>query len=120
MEARWPSTQQFLLDHLRRIVEGVHQFGDPPDDQWFFGFGDDCLVSCKEDIGEDEARIAAIQMFLSLLAIEARDWPSGPTNKKALQLSYESTELSRVFKESTPQECRHRHVATGLCIRDVE
>ena len=90
MEAKWPSTQQFLLDHLRRIVEGVHQFGDPPDDQWFFGFGDDCLVSCKEDIGEDEARIAAIQMFLSLLAIEARDWPSGPTNKKVLQLSYEA------------------------------
>ena len=101
MEERWPTTQQFLLDHLRRIVEGVHRFGNPPDDDWWFGFGDDCLVSRKgpglEELeGEKDVVTAArIQLFLSLLAIEARDQPSGPTNKKGLQVSYE--QLGKIF-----------------------
>ena len=90
MKEGWPTTQQFLLDHLRRIVEGVFQTGDPPDDVWDFGFWDDHLVSGEKEIGGDSARRTAdIQMFLSLLAIEARDRPGGPTNKNGLQLSYE-------------------------------
>ena len=39
MERQWPSTQQMLLDHLRRIVEGVDYatWGDPPNECWYFG-----------------------------------------------------------------------------------
>ena len=98
MEERWPTTQQFLLDHLRRIVEGVDRmsWGNPSDEQWFFGFGDDCLVSYKEseergakDVAQARIHEADIEMFLSLQGVGARDRPSGPINKKGLQHCYE-------------------------------
>ncbi|MDE2926104.1 MAG: DUF4145 domain-containing protein [Acidobacteriota bacterium] len=76
-ERPWPSTQQMLLDHLRRIVEGVAD----ADGTWFFGFGDDCLVSFDKELQqpyEDSfVREARIQMFLTALAVEVRDRPSG-------------------------------------------
>lgn len=76
-DLQWPSTQRMLLDHLRRIVEGVAE----ADGIWFFGFGDDCLISFDKNLqqpGEDDfVREARIQMFLTLLAVEARDRPSG-------------------------------------------
>ena len=98
MKERWPTTQQFLLDHLRRIVEGVDcmSWGNPSNEQWFFGFGDDCLVSYKEseelgakDVPQARIHEANIEMFLSLQGVEARDRPSGPINKKGLQHCYE-------------------------------
>ena len=88
------STQQLLLDHLRRIVEGVFisRSEDSDDEQWTFGFGDDCLVSWKsfdedEDHQHNQEVIygAKIQMFLSLLDVESRDRPSG--FKKAPQVA---------------------------------
>ena len=79
MERQWPSTQQMLLDHLRRIVEGVDcvTWGDPPNERWYFGGGHDCLVSCVDEENDHQASegivsSAKIEMFLSLLAVEAR------------------------------------------------
>ena len=81
-ERPWPSTQQMLLDHLRRIVEGVAE----GDGIWYFGFGEDCLISMDPTLQQpnegDFVRKAKIQMFLTALAVEARDRPSGsPTFK---------------------------------------
>ena len=93
MERQWPSTQQMLLDHLRRIVEGVDcmSWGDPPNECWYFGGGRDRLVSCVDeeddhpDSVEDIDSSAKIEMFLSLLAVEARDRPSGGLFKQDRQ-----------------------------------
>ena len=57
--------------------------GNSSDERWYFGYGRDCLVSCsiEEDDHQpsldDIAVSAKIEMFLSLLAVEARDRPSG-------------------------------------------
>ena len=43
-ERPWPpSTQQMLLDHLRRIVEGIIRFESDFGEEWWFG-GGDCLI----------------------------------------------------------------------------
>ena len=79
----WPSTQKMLLDHLRRIVEGVFCIDEGSgNEQWWFGF-EDCVISWSGDgddpqVNERSARVAQITMFLSCLAVEARDRPSGP------------------------------------------
>ena len=92
------STQQLLLDHLRRIVEGVFfsRSEDSDDEQWTFGFGDDHPTSVswkrlstrtKTTFQHNQEVIygATIQTFLSLLDVEPRDRPSG--FKKAPQVA---------------------------------
>ena len=133
MEKDWPTTQQFLLDHLRRIVEGVDCvfWGNPSNEEWFFGFGDDCLASCKESEeleAQDAAKaLASIKMFLSLQALEARDRPSGPTDKKNLQHYYEllggifsNPPNSQAFlKKVLPENASPEQLQQALCVRDV-
>ena len=108
-ERPWPSTQQMLLDHLRRIVEGValaEGTTESPDEIWFFGFGDDCLISIDKNSqqpGEDRyVREARIQMFFSCLAAETRDRPSGPGDefiKRAAGLSGDKA-LATIFDKA--------------------
>ena len=118
-ERPWPSTQQMLLDHLRRIVEGVYlvEYEDPPDEQqqqWWFGSGDDCLISRDKELktpeGDDRVFSARIQGFLSLLAVEARDRPSGV--KKDHQEALKA--LSELFEgRPDPRELFRRVLPEG-------
>ena len=102
-ERQWPSTQQMLLDHLRRIVEGVVCFaGDPdhgePDKIWYFGAGTNCLHTCESGNEGEEDIIdrARIQLFLYALGVEARDRPSGvkKNHQNALKVLVECFEDS--------------------------
>ena len=113
-DRQWPSTQQMLLDHLRRIVEGVHclHWGDPPNERWYFGCSHDSLVSCgtEEDdhqASEDISVFAEVEMFLSLLAVEARDRPSGSLFRQDRQAVIES--LTMCFEDRpNPRELFRR------------
>ena len=115
MERQWPSTQQMLLDHLRRIVEGVDYatWGDPPNECWYFGGGRDRLVSCVDEEDDHQASIedidssAKIEMFLTNLAVEARDRPSGGLFKQDCQAVIEV--LSECFEDRpNPRELFRR------------
>ena len=114
-ERQWPSTQQMLLDHLRRIVEGVDcaTWGDPPNECWYFGGGRDRLVSCVDEEDDHQASVedidssAKIEMFLTNLAVEARDRPSGGLFKQDCQTVIEV--LSECFEDRpNPRELFRR------------
>ena len=102
-DLQWPSTQRMLLDHLRRIVEGVACSGDPPDVEWTFGFGEDRLVSWKpyeeEDlqVNRQIGNSARLEMFFACLAAEARDRPGGPGHE-FVQKAASSVSRRKTFK----------------------
>lgn len=73
----FPSTRQFLLDHLRRIVEGVSVFYDEDggNEQWFFGYGKDLLISEGDVPGREEMPTdAQAKMLLSAFGVAAKDF----------------------------------------------
>ena len=123
-EPPWPSTQQMLLDHLRRIVEGVActDFGDPSKEMWTFGFGD-CLVSWSGDwddpqFGERSVRLAEIGLLLSRLNVESRDRPSGPTGSLKAAGTDQSDiirSLAKIFSDRPlPHELFRRRLPENL------
>ena len=117
-EPQWPSTQQMLLDHLRRIVEGVActDHGSP-DEQWFFGF-EDCLVSCSGEWDDPQfnkrvAERARIELFLSRLNVEAKDHPSGPIIRKTNPDLLKS--LAKVFADRpSPEDLFRKWIPENL------
>ncbi len=124
-ERPWPSTQQMLLDHLQRIVEGVTLFEDDSGEHWWFGFGD-CLISKTWCIDEDDHEFnkrvmdnAAITMFLSNLGVEARDRPSGPVIRKTNPDLLKT--LTEIFSDRpSPQEfLRQRVPEVGVGLEEA-
>ena len=101
------STQQMLLDHLYRIVQGVHVFVlDTGEERWWFGFGDDCLISRDEELktGDEDRRVneARLLSFLQSLAVMARDRPSGPGDKfvKKAASRVGNKELAKIINDA--------------------
>ena len=74
-----PTTQKFLLDHLRRIVEGVSCFpSDGKEDgakkTWIFGTGNDALISLEDEAKNDKRKSdAGEHLFWSSMSLDARD-----------------------------------------------
>lgn len=100
------STQQMLLDHLHRIVQGAHVSElDTDEERWWFGFGDDCLVSRDKEqkTGDEDRRVneARLLSFLQSLAVMARDRPSGPGDKfvKKAASRFGNKELAKIPKK---------------------
>lgn len=88
MARDFPTTQDFLLHHLRRIIEGVACFKDDEGkEQWWFGFGDDTVVSYPDPSSLSETRIdtAKLFMFLAALGIEAKDHMGVPKSFRQLR-----------------------------------
>jgi hypothetical protein len=80
-----PTTQEHLIDHLLRIIQGVSKTG--PDEngivEWGFGFGEDALTTYQPSSPEDQKewneqgrewkKDAQLELKGLLLAIEAGD-----------------------------------------------
>ena len=77
--------------------------GNSSDERWYFGYGRDCLVSCSTEEDDHQPSLddiivsAEIEMFCSLLAVEARDRPSGSLFKQDRQSIIEI--LTRCFED---------------------
>lgn len=114
------STQKMLLDHLHRIVQGAHVSDlDTGEEQWWFGFGDDCLVSRDKELktGDEDRRVneARLLSFLQSLAVMARDRPSGPGDKfvKKAASRFGNKELAKIF-DNAPLPFNHQFFRTVL------
>jgi len=100
-----PTTQEMLIDHLRRIIEyWGYGSGEGGKREWFFGVGDDRLMSfldMPESSLPDDVRMG---MAMSAIGVEARDRMGNPRAKEALRRLYEAfcdedTESFREFME---------------------
>ena len=113
------STQEYLIDHLLRIVQGVSTAG--PDEygtvEWSFGFGEDTLISYQPSSPEDRRewneqgkewkQDAKLRLFCSSLGLEARDHMGVPKRLAKLRSELFSKERQSVvdaLKESFPGE----------------
>ena len=83
MSKRWPTTQELLIDHLLRIIDGVAWTEEGGGRKsWIFGPREDTLIS-SHDFGSEptleekaqnqKERDANTWKFLSSIGIEARD-----------------------------------------------
>lgn len=114
-----PTTQEYLMDHLLRIVQGVAQTG--PDEngtvEWSFGFGEDTLISYQPSSADDRKewneqgkqwkKDARLRLLCSSLGIEARDHMGVPKRLAKLRSELFSKERQSVLdalKESFPGE----------------
>lgn len=97
-----PTIQDMLIDHLRRIIEywgyGSEEGGKR---EWFFGVGDDRLMSyldLPESSLPDDVREG---MAMSAIGVEARDRMGKPRATEALHSLYEiiCDEDSKSFRE---------------------
>ena len=97
-----PTIQDLLIDHLRRIIEywgyGSVEGGKR---EWFFGVGDDRLMSyldMPESSLPDDVRAS---MAMSAIGVEARDRMGNPRATKALRSLYEiiCDEDTKSFRE---------------------
>ena len=78
-----PTTQELLLDHLRRIVEGFSCVEDGGKKIWIFGTGNDALISLYsssqkpslegETKNKERTSDAEEQLFWSSISLAARD-----------------------------------------------
>ncbi len=114
------STQRMLLDHLRRIVEGVHVFDmGTSDERWWFGFGDDLLISERFEDDDPQANVRAINiarigMFLACLNVEAQDRPRGPNSiLKAAKTGHDDL-ITTLAKHFDDKPNLHRFFRHGL------
>src|SRR6266480_7022910 len=87
MKTNFPTTQRFLLDHLRRVIEGVSCSQEPDGkEQWWFGLGNDALISppYSEPRPEERSQIdsARIWSFFAVLGIETKDRMGVPKSWK--------------------------------------
>ena len=113
-----PTTQEFLLEHLVRIVEGVaYSEDDDGREIWSFGFGEDALISMngyrgeptpEEKVERKNAKEATnISLFCSSLGIEARDHMGVPKRLAKLRselLSKERQNVVDALKKASPGE----------------
>ena len=105
----WPTTQEFLLDHLRRIVEGVSCEED--NKTWIFGTGNDALISLyglsqeptAEDATKNDKRKRKAETYLGFtsLGMEARDQMGVPER------------LAKLFDGNIPKEFRRALTGAG-------
>jgi hypothetical protein len=90
MVKEWPTTQHFLLDHLRRIVEGVScSRNEVGKEEWWFGLGDDTvghIPNCDDESdGKLQRKIAEITLFLEFLGVTSRDYLGVRASSEHLQ-----------------------------------
>ena len=106
-----PTTREFLLDHLLRIVEGVSREEGEDRTIWTFGFGDDALISlygvASEPTPEQKAQNekwkgdAKAQLAFSSFGIEARDHMGVPKRLAKIRgeiLSKDRREVAETLK----------------------
>ena len=102
MSEHWATTQEHLIDHLLRILQGVGKTG--PDENgiviWDFGFGEDTLTTYQPLSPEDQKewneqgrewkKDAQLELEALLLAIEAGDHMGIPKRLAKLRREFRS------------------------------
>jgi len=128
MSDDWPTTQEFLLDHLRRIVEGVSCEED--NKTWIFGTGNDALISLygfsREPNAEDAAindnrkRKANTYLGFTSLGMEARDQMGVPERLAKLFDGIIPKEFTKALTEAGNQGAEEAYALEMLGkLRDV-
>ena len=128
-----PTTQEFLLDHLLRIVEGISWAEEEGRTVWTFGFGDDALISlygvASEPTPEQKAhnkkwkRDAKSQLDFSSFGIEARDHMGVPKRLAKIRgeiLSKDRREAAETLKLVGTWRDEDAYACEMLCkLKDV-
>ena len=119
MSKDWPTTQEYLIDHLLRIIQRVGKT-DPDENgivTWDFGFGKDALTTYQPSSPEDQKewneqgreweKDARDRLFCSFLGIQARDHMGIPKPLEKLRSELSSIDRQLVvdaLKEAFPGE----------------
>ena len=122
MSKESPTTQEFLLEHLLRIVEGVaYSEDDDGREIWSFGFGEDALISMNGYRGipspnekldrENAKKNADLSLFCASLGVEVRDHMGVPKRLAALRSELLSKKRQRFVE--TLKEVSTRTIEIG-------
>jgi len=109
-----PTTQELLIDHLRRIIEGVDWWAEPDGNKrWYFGTDDDRLVTV-DPYDRSKQVDATFDMAHSVIGIEARDRMGNPRAIEALRA------LHKIIRDHVEDTINFREFMEELLPSDAD